>query len=205
MIELNIDERVYTIAESWDEIYFSQYVDIINLNKDEGMNDLSKAVKIIALISDKPESCEKDLLNLSREDFEELASNFEWTNKPIDNFKTDTEYVEIDGKKYKIKKDYSKLTLGEMISVETLIANNKNLDPLEIVFGVLLREEIDGKEKEFNEDDFIHIISELKSKVLLLDIYNYISFFLSGDKKSTTKNSKAFSIQKKAKSSSPVE
>lgn len=200
MIELNIDDRVYTIAESWDEIYFSQYVDIINLNKDEGMNDLSKAVKIIALISDKPESCEKDLLNLSREDFEELASNFEWTNKPIDNFKTDTEYVEIDGKRYKIKKDYQKLTLGEMISVETLIANNKNLDPLEIVFGILLREEIDGKEKAFDEDDFLHIISELQSKVKLLDIYNYISFFLSGDKKSITKNSKAFSIQKKEKS-----
>lgn len=200
MIQLEIEGKEYDIAESWNEITFQQYIDIINIAK-ENINELEKAVKIIAFVSNKPEECEASLLKISREDFEDLAAYFEWTSNTIENFKEDKDFVEIDGKKYKIKKDYNKLTLGEMISVETLISNNKNLDAFEVAFGVLLREiEEDGKEKEFNEDVFLHVIKELKSKVLLMDVYNHISFFLSGVQTSTTEISKAFSIRKKEKS-----
>jgi hypothetical protein len=199
MIELTIEDKTFNIAESWSEITFQQYIDIINIAK-ENINELEKAVKIIAFVSDKPEECEQHLLKIERTDFEELAKWFEWTSKTIENFKEEKDFVEIDGKKYKIKKDYNKLSLGEMISVETLISNNKNLEPFEIAFGVLLRETLeDGSEKEFNEDDFLHIIKELKSRVMLMDVYNHISFFLSGVQTSTTETSKAFSIRKKEK------
>ena len=201
MIELTIEDQKFVLSESWSEITFSQYITIINITKDESLNELLKAVKIISYISDKPEACEKAILNISQDDFKELTTNFEWTNKTIEQDSVQKDSLEIDGKQYKIKSDYNKLTLGEMISVETLIAHNKNMDPFEIVFGVLLREVIDGKEKEFNEDDFLYIIGQLQDKVMLLDIYNHISFFLSGVEKSTTKTSKAFSIQQMAKSS----
>ena len=199
MIQLEIDGKVYELAESWSEITFQQYIDIINIAKEE-INELEKAVKIVAFISNDPEACEQDLLKLGREDFEELAKWFEWTSKSIDESKENKETVEIDGKKYKIKKDYNKLTLGEMISVETLISNNKNLDPFEIAFGVLLRElDENGNEKEFNEDVFLHVVKELKSRVMLLDVYNHISFFLSGVQTSTTETSRGFSVRKKEK------
>jgi hypothetical protein len=53
-----------------------------------------------------------------------------------------------------------------------------------------------GKEKPFNEEDFFKVINELKYKINLVEVYNYISFFLSGVQISTTKNSKVFSITK---------
>jgi len=195
MINLTIEDQSFVLAESWSEITFSQYITIINITKDEHLNETLKAVKIISYISDKPEACEKSLLNISREDFESLAEHFEWTNRKIEEDSVKKEFLEIDGKQYKIKSDYNKLTLGEMISVETLIEHNKNMDPFEIIFGILLREVVDGKEKEFNEDDFFYVISKLQDKVMLLDVYNCISFFLSGVQKSTTPISKAFSIQ----------
>ena len=201
MIKLQIEGSEYELAREWSEISFAQYIEVVNINKDK-WNDLEKAVKIIAHISNKPAECEQSILKLSKEDFEELASYFVWTNHPIDEFKSEKDFLEIDGKKYKIKKDYNKLSLGEMISVETLIENNKNLDAFEVAFGVLLREvDEDGKEKEFNEDVFIDVIQNLKTKVMLLDIYNHISFFLSGVQISTTQNLKGFSIQVMEKSS----
>ena len=201
MIKLEIEGSEYELAREWSEISFAQYIEVVNINKDK-WNDLEKAVKIIAHISNKPAECEQSILKLSKEDFEELASYFVWTNHPIDEFKSEKDFLEIDGKKYKIKKDYNKLSLGEMISVETLIENNKNLDAFEVAFGVLLREvDEDGKEKEFNEDVFIDVIQNLKTKVMLLDIYNHISFFLSGVQISTTQNLKGFSIQVMEKSS----
>ncbi len=145
------------------------------------------------------------MYQLTEDEFGEIATHFEWTNKSLEDVKEEKEFLYIDGKKYKIKKNNNKLTIGEIVSIETLIAQNKNLDPLEIAFGILLREvNVDGTEKEFNEDDFLHTISELQTKVMLIDIYNCISFFLSGEKNST-EISKGFSIKKKAKRKSPVE
>jgi hypothetical protein len=201
MLNLTIEDQSFQLAESWSEITFSQYLDIINILKDEGLNELLKSVKIISYISDKPEECEAKILKISKEDFESLTTYFEWTNKKIDEYATEKESLEINGKQYRIKKEHNKLTLGEMVSIETLIEHNKNLDPFEVVFGVLLREVVDGKEKEFDEEDFIKIITELMDKVMLLDIYSHITFFLSGAQKSTSKISKGFSIHQMAKSS----
>lgn len=206
MIKVDIEGIEFELAEEWQEITFSQYIDLININKDEGLQDLERAIEIISYLSNKPIECRASLYKLSKGDFEELASYFKWTNDPIENYKSDKEFLEIDGKKYKIKKDYNKLTIGEMISVETLMANNKNLDPLEVAFGVLLRElDSDGNEKEFSEERFIHVLTKLKEKVMLLDVYQYINFFLSGAQISTKSNSKGFSVLQTKKTTSPQE
>lgn len=198
MIEVTIEDKVFELAENWEDITFAQYLDVSNLGKDEGLTDLLKAVKIIASLSDKPAQCEEYLLKMDKQDFEELAGYFLWTNKQIADVSEPKDHVLIEGKKYHIKKDYNKLTIGEMASIEGLIANNKNLDPMEVVFGVLLREDVDGKEKDFNEDDFLYILTSLKEKVMLMDIYSHISFFLSGVEK-YSKTTKGFSVQKKEK------
>lgn len=196
MINLEIEGKEFQLASDWSEITFGQYIDIININKDKGLNDLAKAVRIVAHISDKPEECENFLLQLSKEDFEAIAKHFDWTNKEITEVASEKETLEIEGKTYKIKKDYNRLTLGEMISVEELISHNKNLDAFEVAFGVLLREvDENGNEKGFDGDAFNYIVTKLQSKVMLLDIYNYITFFLRGVQKSTTKTTKGYSIR----------
>lgn len=196
MINLEIEGKEFQLASDWSEITFGQYIDIINVNKDNSLNDLAKAVRIVAHISNKPEECESSLLELSKDDFESLAKEFEWTNKEITAIASEKETLEIDGKTYKIKKDYNRLTLGEMISVEELISHNKNLDAFEVAFGVLLREvDENGNEKGFDGDVFNFVVTKLQSKVMLLDVYNYITFFLRGVQKSTTKTTKGYSIR----------
>lgn len=200
MIKVKIEDKEFVFAETWDEIYFNQYISIVKINKIKDINDIEKAVKIIAAISDKPKECEEELMKLHKEDFEDLATEFEWTNKPIEEVQSDKEFVLVDGKKYIIKKNYQKLTLGEMVSIENLMSFNPNLDPFEVVFGVLLREvdETTNKEKDFDPDDFMYMVNQMQTKVKLMDIYNYISFFLRGRKKSS-KRIKGYSIVKMEK------
>lgn len=200
MIKVKIEDKEFVFAETWDEIYFNQYISIVKINKLKDINDIEKAVKIIAAISDKPAECEEELMRLGKEDFEELATEFEWTNKPIEEVQSDKEFVLVDGKKYIIKKNYQKLTLGEMVSIENLMSFNPNLDPFEVVFGVLLREvdETTGKEKDFDPDDFLYMVNQMQTKVKLMDIYNYISFFLRG-RKISSKRTKGYSIVKMEK------
>ena len=104
----------------------------------------------------------------------------------------------IDGEEYSLYSNYSKkMTLGEVISFETIMAQEQSdLSRYDIAFGVLLRPIKDGKPVEFTEEVFNDVISK-KYKVKMIDIYAALSFFLSGEKISITKNTKRFSIQTK--------
>lgn len=202
MIKLNIEQKEYKIASEWKDITFGQYIDILDIEKDT-FNPIDKSVEIIAALSDNKEECKAAIYKLDSSDFVSLGDYFKWISTDFEkelkkmNKKKPTNDFKIDGVTYTMKDDYDKLTIGEMVSAELLVQNNKNLHPLEIGFGVLLREVgEDGKPKEFTEEGFVKIVTSLKDKVKLVDIYSYIAFFLSGEKNSTTKSSQGFSISK---------
>jgi len=197
MIKLTLNENEYILADDWSDVNFGQYIDILNIQQDS-FEDLEKSIKMLAALSDKPNELEVDLYEMDIQEFKELSESMSWINtdfKEEANKAEAKDKFEIDGKQYVIKKTYNKLTLGEMVSVETLL-KNPNFNHQEIALGVLLREVVDGKEKPFNEDDFMYVINTLKYKINLIGVYNYITFFLSGVGTSTTKNSKGFSVVK---------
>lgn len=197
MIKLTIKDKEFNIADEWSDVNFGQYIDILNIQNDT-WQDLEKSIKMIAALGDKPAELEEALYELDIEDFQALSESMKWINT---EFKAEADKAvkkdkfEIDGKQYVIKKNYNKLTLGEMVSVEEML-KNPNYNHQEIALGILLREVVDGKEKPFNEEDFFYVLNHLKYKINLVEVYNYITFFLSGDKTSTTNNSRGFSITK---------
>lgn len=202
MIEISIENKSIQMYTDWSEITFGTYIDIININKDK-FSDMEKGVRILAALSlnNKEEALEM-LFKLTPQQFEELSEYFTWLKEDfqtyIDNYKfEEKESFEIDGQNYVIKKDFDKLNMGEMVSLEVYLQNFKNLDPFEIAFGLLFRKVgPDGSFKEFDEVDFLETIHALKDKVKLVDVFKYISFFLGGGKSSTTKNLQGFSVRK---------
>lgn len=197
MILLTVNEQKFQIADKWTDVTFGQYVDLLAIQQDT-WEDLTKTVKIISALSDKPKELEEIINLMDFNDFTMLSEQMEWIKTDFVEVANQIELMnkfEIDGKEYKIKEQYQKLTLGEMITVETML-KDPNYNPQEIILAVLLREVIDGKEKAFNEDDFFYILNVLKYKINLVDVYKYLAFFLSGDKTSTGEISKGFSIQK---------
>lgn len=201
MLKVNIEDREYKVCSDWSEILFGQYIDILNIYKDK-YTDIEKGLRFIAamIIDGNKDEFLSDLFKLSPSDFQTLTTYCEWVkediNKLIDQ-SSEVKSFEIDGNSYVIKDNYDKLDMGEMLSVELLIQNNKSLDPLEIAFGVLFRKaDENGKPVEFSEEEFVNIITGLRNKVKLIDVYKYISFFLRGEKNSTTKNTQGFSVSR---------
>jgi hypothetical protein len=197
MIKLKIDEEEYILADTWEEVTFGQYIDILVIN-DNKFNDLIKSIKIIAALSDNPASLEKALNKVTLDELSELTAIIGWISSDFTEVANKSEKSDkflIDGKEYVIKKNYNKLTIGEMASLEELMKtglyNNQ-----ELAIAILLREVVNGVEKEFNDEDFYYVLTDLKNKIKIVEVYNYIMAFLNGEKTSTIKVTKSFSVVK---------
>lgn len=197
MIKLKIDEQEFLLADEWSEVTFGQYIDILVIQENK-WSDLQKSIKIISAVSDNPVELEKALQKVTLDDLGELTDMISWISKDFIEMTNKTESKDkffIDGKEYVIKKNYNKLSIGEMASLEELMKTGKYHNQ-ELALGVLLREVIDGKEKEFNDEDFYNILEVLKYKINLIDVYKYIVNFTNGEATSTIKVSKSFSVVK---------
>lgn len=202
MITLEINGKEFNIASSYEELSLGQYIDIIKQGESKQQLEATDSdIKMICLLSDNPSELEPLLWDFSVEEFKELTNEFNWVAdtslledlkklKPLDK-------IIIDEKEYVIISNYNKLSLGEVISFETILKQEQSdFHKLDIAFGVLLRPVEDGKPVKFTEETFLEVIKN-KYKVKMVDLYAVISFFLSGEKMSTTENTKRFSIRKK--------
>jgi hypothetical protein len=196
MIKLKIKDQTFELASEWKEVFFGQFIRIKNINEDVNYPDYEKSVRIIAAISDNPDKCLAALRKLPYTEFNEIAREFEWTNVPITKHNKSKSIINIDGKKYRLKKDCNQLLVEDMVSINLLLVNNIDLDPLEVAFGVLLREIKNNKEVELSFDEFTNVLSNLSDKVKLLDVYQHLLFFSSGKTTFSQNGTKGYSIQK---------
>lgn len=197
MIKLKIGDKEFKLASDWDEVTFAQYINLVNVfTKD--VSSIEKSVRYIASVSDNEEECVKYLYKLSKDKFEGLQESFKWLdNSDIDFLKKceAAEYIVVKSKRYKIVKEYNKLSLADMVNIETILENHPNLSKFEVAFGVLIKEiDVDGKELDFTEEQFIRTLQALKDEVLLKDVYGLLAFFLSGETEHI-KDSVDFSVE----------
>lgn len=206
MIEIKFENKTFTLPVGWDEVTFKQFIGIITVQQDELNSELETFVKILtALSGDK--TLTAYLNQMSIDDFNSLREYFNWLSDEFDSkkYKSKNKFFDIDGEKWKIKEDFNKLSVGEMVSLELMIKDNKlDLNPYEIAFGILFRKvDENGKELPFNADEMINIILNHSEKIYVTDVISQLDFFLDGGKISTTKNSQvSFQVLEKKKANS---
>lgn len=191
MIKIKIEDKIFKLASGWDEVTFAMYINILNVAQNTEVSGLQRSAQIIAAISDNDFECYRYLLQLDRPTFDDLESKFTWLDEDMTFLKNvaPAESFEFEGRKFIVNKNYSKLSLGTMINIETLIETYPNLTNFEIVFGNLIQEEKGGKQVDIDEQQFISVLTFLKDKVMLKEVYSLLAFFLSGEKKSTSSSS----------------
>lgn len=201
MIVIEIDNKEFRIANSYDELSLGQYIDIIKAGEAKHKLEGNAAdIEIISILSDKPEEIRELLWDFNVDDFNELTSHFQWVadTSVLDHFKTmkPKEKLDVDGQEYGVITNYNKMSLGEIVSFETILKQEQSdFHRLDIAFGVLLRPMgPDGNIVKFTEEVFLEVIKN-KYKVKMIDIYAVISFFFSGETTSTTKSTGRFSIR----------
>lgn len=200
MLELIIKDKTFEIVENWTEVTLEQYFNFVRIKQIKDIEPLDMSIKFLATLSNNPDEFESYLRkNLSIYELSDLCEDFTWINEDFTEVCSKVEskkILEVEGKKYVIKSNYNKLTLDEMSTYEMLTRDGNLLND-EILFGIILRElDEHGTEKDFTMEMFEDIL-QLKEKIKMVEIFNYFSFFLRGEKESIQKNTKAYSVRKK--------
>jgi hypothetical protein len=177
-LELTIDDEnnSYSIPTNWDDVTVGQFCELFSFNR-EGKNELEISIQIISIFTKIPED---DIYMLSPEQFSEISKLIDFTSKEIDTELTD--YVEIDNNKYYVKKDFSSLTMGEIISIETIMSQGENglLSVMDKLLCIFLRKKKDNGNLEAFKNNFMERADTFKN-IPISGVYKIFGFFSDGE------------------------
>jgi len=179
MIQVNLiledEEKSFNLPTDWSEVSVEQFAQIFSFNRDE-KNAIEISVKILTIFMGISED---DLMAIDYHDFLNLIDNISFTNKEIEG--EPVEYVDINDERYYLKSDFSKLTMGEVISIEMIInSSNGNLfSVMPQLLAIFLRKKKENGELEKFKSDFMNR-QELFKSLNIKEVYPLFVFFLTG-------------------------
>lgn len=177
-IILNVDgeDREFNIPEEWEEVKVGQASKLFNLDR-EGKNQLELTISVVSILSDMDEEL---IYMMSQEQFMELVEVIKFTNEEVKGELKD--FVTIDGDDYYLKKDFEKLTMGEIISIDTLInQSNGNLpNVMSKMLCILLRKKNTEGELETFRNSFMDR-EAMFNELYITDVNDVFLFFFGGN------------------------
>ena len=165
------------IPESWDEINLATYAKLASFEK--GKTEVDNILGIISILSNVTV---EELKTIPADYFEILTESINWIG--VTPTIKEMSVVNIGDDKYSINQSYSKLTMGEMISIESLMEGIKD-DPnnsISIVLGVLLRKvNSDGSIAKFDSDVALNQIELFREEISITDGLSLMVGFGNGE------------------------
>lgn len=136
MVVVKIGDKEYNLPESWSEVNLEKFSKIIEKNAliKEYKSQILFGLEIFSILIDAPVD---DLKSLTKTSFEVLTKETEWLNNEVVGGEKD-EFI-IEGEIYRPLKDLNKLTMGDNISLEMMIAESNEATLLLNILPILLR------------------------------------------------------------------
>lgn len=174
---LTIDEVEYKfqLAESWDDVDVETFMKIHNL---ENTNQIQLMIDILNIFSD----IDKDIIEMiDYKIFNDIISSLNFIKDKIDSQVKDK--ITINDEDYYIKKDFTKMTMGEVVSIETLTERTggdlvKAMPELLCIF--LRKKKESGKLEEFKNEHLERV--DLFKKIKITDVYNLFFYTILSQK-----------------------
>lgn len=180
-----MDKIKIQVPTSWNDVTLGQYIKISKMGKPEKeYTELKYLIDLILILC--PNLTRDVLENITEEKLLEITGDWQWmTTLPTDNI---VKEFNIGSEKYIYDKEVEKLTLGEMVSYETLVDSDEmtQSDTLSLVLAIILRKEIDGVVEDFNPDEIYNRIKLFEDNISIEQAYGLVFFFLIGGKTSTS-------------------
>jgi hypothetical protein len=176
-LELTIDDEVTkcNIPESWADVTVGDYMEISKLDN-TGKTDIELLVSILTILL----GIEDELIYmLPVAEFNRVAAYLKFTNEKIETSNVD--YIELDGEKYFLKKDFEQLTMGETVSIELLLEKNDNKveTAMNQLLCIFLRKKKENGKLETFKNSFMERAEQFK-KISIIDVHNLFLFFSIG-------------------------
>lgn len=114
---IQIGERTFELPECWDDLKLKHYINLVKL--EESKKDfLISELYMLRLIEVLCDSEEGGMDDLPLDELEPIAETLLFTQKSSPDFSKDKSF-EIDGVLYSAPTDFTKLSMGEFISIKT--------------------------------------------------------------------------------------
>lgn len=181
----------YKLPESWSEVTVETYEKIQAHSSflSEYKSQLEFVIELFGILLGIDALI---LKSMTKESFEILTKEIEWLNDDIPLKRQES--FEIDGEKFVPVKDLKKLTTGDMISIEVLIADSNQNELLGNLLPILIRRakkvsKKSGKVKyvpaKFDADEYEDLKELFKKNLSIEDVLYLKDFFFDGEKQSS--------------------
>lgn len=167
MITLKLNEEKYKLPENWSEVSLGKFQQISNIIFESKLQYIVEILKIFTGLE------ESIIINIEKGQFGQLSktlgfiSNHEFKKTIIPHF-------EIDGITYTFK-SLQGLTLGEVVSIETLIdqSGNNMINMIHKLIAILYQE----GDKEWDASQVERLGNLFQEKLMINNFYNILVFF----------------------------
>lgn len=179
MIKLNIEidgvNNYFEVPSSWSEVTVKMFDKIHNIERD-GLSDLNLSIKTIAAITGVDEEI---VGQLDFDSFGQLADALSFISEDIQT--TEVEHIEVGDVKYYLKKDFDKLNVGEVASLELILEKHKSniVSAMPEMLCILLRQKKENGELESFKNEFMSR-REIFEEVSIVDVNDLFVFFSDG-------------------------
>jgi len=176
-INLEIDDEVreFNLPQNWDEVTIGDFVKIFSINK-ENLTQFEVAIKTINILTGIDE---ETIMMMNVNDFESMTENLMFTKTDITPINVDS--IELNGEVFYLKNDFSQLTMGEVISIETILqsADGNLFKVMDKLLCIFLRKKKDNGKLENFKGTFMSR-ADLFKTAPITKVYNIFSFFSNG-------------------------
>lgn len=183
MVIVKIMDKEYELPENWDEVNLDKFERIIEKNGliSEYKSQILFGLEIFGILIGADI---EDLKSLTKTSFETLSNEISWINEaPVG---VDKDEFVIEGEVFKPLKDLNKLTMGDNISLELMIAESNEANLLINILPILLRKvkKIKNENGEWSEelepfdaDKYMERKKLFSKNIYITDVINFKDFF----------------------------
>lgn len=157
---ITIGSRVFELPESWDELKLKHYINLVKL-EEQRKDFLIPELYLLRLIEVLCDSEEGGMDDLPLDEIEPISQTLTFVQKSAPEFSSE-KHFEIDGVLYSSPLDFTKLSMGEFISIKTYQEGAASIwDAAPWILAILWR----PTEKVFDEERKEEILKREPFKV----------------------------------------
>lgn len=186
-----------TFASDWPDITYAQWSELKKLEPiREELGNLEYLARFNACLCKDSTKAMEWFNNMYQEELLNFSTQFDFIHLEEPE-PSGRDYVEVLGKRYRIRKNPGKFTLGEIRHFETLKNKYRDLEDKTLALGLIFCEvDANNNDIPFSPEQFDHIVNVVSKNVPLLDVLEHVLFFSRGGSVPTTTTLPAYSVHK---------
>ena len=180
-LELDGDKMRFDVPDCWADVTVETFSKIHKIDR-EALTTIEAEVAAVSMMTGIDED---QLFMMTPDEFNKVGKIVEFVSKDVEGSQVDS--IMIEGEEYFLKKDFDKLTMGEVVSLNIIMEKTKGNVPemMPEMLCIFLRKLKDNGKMETFKKSFMERVEGFK-QVSISDVNDLFLFFSDGETSSTS-------------------